>query len=82
MADSIATELVREVGETCYLATYSRDDASTTFIHRVETDNPVRHVQALGARLPLHAGAVGKAILAVSGIDVGTSTLPPSLHGR
>jgi len=75
MADSIMTELVREVGETCYLATYWRGEAFTTFIHRVETDNPVRHIQALGARLPLHAGAVGKAILSVSDIDLGTLDL-------
>lgn len=86
MADSIMTELVREVGETCYLATYWRGDAFTTFIHRVESDNPVRHVQALGARLPLHAGAVGKAILSASDIDVDTLDLvaftPRTLTGK
>jgi IclR family acetate operon transcriptional repressor len=75
MVDSVMTELVQEVGETCYLATYSRGENSTTFIHRVETDNPVRHVQALGTRLPLHAGAIGKAILAAADIDVGTLDL-------
>jgi IclR family acetate operon transcriptional repressor len=63
LADSTMTDVVRDVGETCYLATYSQGDTFTTFVHRVETDNPVRHVQALGVRIPLHAGAVGKAIL-------------------
>jgi IclR family acetate operon transcriptional repressor len=75
MADSVMTDLVREVGETCYLATYSRGDVTATFIHRVETDHPVRHVQALGTRLPLHAGAIGKAILSALDIDIGTLDL-------
>jgi IclR family acetate operon transcriptional repressor len=66
VANSVMTELVKEVGETCYLATYVDGGTFTTFIHRVETDHPVRHVQPLGVRLPLHAGAVGKAILSLS----------------
>lgn len=70
LADSTMTDLVKDVGETCYLATYSQGDTFTTFVHRVETDNPVRHVQALGVRLPLHAGAVGKAILARSELSI------------
>ena len=70
LANSIMTELVREIGETCYLATYTPGDNFTTFIHRVETDRPVRHVQALGVRLPLHAGAVGKAILSVADVNL------------
>jgi IclR family transcriptional regulator, acetate operon repressor len=75
IADSIMTELVAEVGETCYLATYSTGDHFATFVHRVESDHLVRHVQALGTRLPLHAGAVGKAILSVSDIDIDTLDL-------
>lgn len=75
IADSIMTQLVGEVGETCYLATYSHGEHFTTFIHRVESDHPVRHVQPLGTRLPLHAGAVGKAILAASDLDVSTLEL-------
>lgn len=70
MADSIMAELVSEVGETAYLATYTPGDTHTTFIHRAEADHPVRHVQALGVRLPLHAGAVGKAILTHSGLGL------------
>jgi IclR family acetate operon transcriptional repressor len=54
------------VGETCYLATFNRDELFATFIHRVESNQPVRHVQPLGTRIPLHAGAVGKAILVAS----------------
>jgi len=63
IVDSIMSQLVAEVGETCYLATYSQGEQFATFVHRVESDHLVRHVQALGTRLPLHAGAVGKAIL-------------------
>jgi len=70
LADSAMSGLVRELGETCYLATYTRGDTFTTYIHRVESDHPVRHVQALGVRLPLHAGAVGKAILSVADIKL------------
>ena len=70
IVDDIMTELVSQVGETCYLATYNEGDAFATFVHRVESDHLVRHVQALGTRLPLHAGAVGKAILSAADIDL------------
>ena len=70
LADSMMSGLVRELGETCYLATYGRGDTFTTYIHRVESDHPVRHIQALGVRLPLHAGAVGKAILSVADVKL------------
>lgn len=70
IVDDIMTGLVEQVGETCYLATYIEGDAFATFVHRVESDHLVRHVQALGTRLPLHAGAVGKAILAATDIDL------------
>jgi IclR family transcriptional regulator, acetate operon repressor len=69
IADSVMTQLEAEVGETCYLASYSPGDTYTTFIHRVESDHPLRHVQPLGTRLPLHAGAIGKAVLAASDVD-------------
>lgn len=70
LADSVMNELVSKVGETSYLATYGQGDTFTTFIHRVETDQPVRHVQPLGVRLPLHAGAVGKAILSWTNLSL------------
>lgn len=62
-ADELMRRLVVDVGETCYLATFNREELFATFVHRVESDQPVRHVQPLGTRIPLHAGAVGKAIL-------------------
>nr|WP_281400168.1 IclR family transcriptional regulator [Microvirga zambiensis] len=64
LAHSIMRNLVDEIGETCYLATYSPADDFITYVHRIESDHLVRFVQPLGVKLPLHAGAVGKAILA------------------
>lgn len=76
VADSIMVRLVHEVGETSYLAVYSTNEMIATFVHRVESDEPVRHIQPLGSRLPLHIGAVGKAILAASpSIDLGSLDL-------
>jgi len=75
IADGIMTDLVAEVGETCYLASYHSGDSFSTFVHRVESNHQVRHVQALGTRLPLHAGAVGKAILSAADIDLDTLDL-------
>jgi IclR family acetate operon transcriptional repressor len=66
LANSIMSRLVREIGETCHLATYSRGDRFTVYHHRVESGRVVRHIQPFGVPLPLHAGAVGKAILSVS----------------
>lgn len=64
IAQSIMRNVVQDVGETCYLAAYSPGDDFCTYIHRVEGSHLVRHVQPLGTRIPLHAGAVGKSILA------------------
>jgi IclR family acetate operon transcriptional repressor len=75
-ADELMRRLVLEVGETCYLATFDHEELFATFIHRVESDQPVRHVQPLGTRIPLHAGAVGKAILvAADDFDLNTIEL-------
>lgn len=73
-ADELMRRLVVEVGETCYLATFNREEMFATFVHRVESDQPVRHVQPLGSRIPLHAGAVGKAMLVASD-DVDLNTI-------
>ncbi|MBZ9603239.1 IclR family transcriptional regulator [Phyllobacterium chamaecytisi] len=63
IAQAVMRNLVEEVGETCYLATFSKDEGFATYVQRIETDHPVRYIQALGSTIPLHAGAVGKAIL-------------------
>lgn len=78
VADAIMVRLVKEVGETSYLAAYSPEDQIATFVHRVETDAPVRHIQPLGTRIPLHAGAIGKAILAaLPEVDTAALDLTP-----
>jgi IclR family acetate operon transcriptional repressor len=64
IANLTMRELVEEIGETCYLALYSETERLVTYVHRIEGRNPVRFVQPIGVRMPLHAGAVGKAILA------------------
>ena len=52
IVDDIMTGLVAEVGETCYLATYTEGETFATFVHRVESNHSVRHVQALGTQAP------------------------------
>lgn len=74
-ADELMRQMVKDLGETCYLATFDRDSLFATFIHRVESNNPVRHIQPLGRRLPLHAGAVGKAMLVGAQVDLGDLNL-------
>lgn len=64
IANLVMRDLVGEIRETCYLAIYSETEELVTYVHRIEGDNPVRFVQPLGVRMPFHAGAVGKAILA------------------
>lgn len=64
IANLVMRDLVEEIRETCYLAIYSELDQLVTYVHRIESDNPVRFVQPIGVKMPLHAGAVGKAILA------------------
>ncbi len=62
-ADESMRRLVSRVSETTYLATFDRESLFATFVHRVESTRAIRHVQPLGMRIPLHAGAIGKAIL-------------------
>jgi IclR family transcriptional regulator, acetate operon repressor len=76
-ADELMRRLVTKVAETAYLATFDRESLFATFVHRVESTRPIRHVQPLGTRIPLHAGAVGKAILyADPSIDLADLPLP------
>ena len=64
-ADEIMRRLVAEVNETAYLALFMPSQLEATFVHRAECSQPLRYVQPIGTRIPLHAGAAGKAILAV-----------------
>lgn len=65
-ANEVMTRLVDEVGETAYLAMLLRSEGYATYIHRVESAQPLRYVQPIGVPIPLHAGAAGKAILAIA----------------
>lgn len=65
MADLVMQRLMRAVNESVYLAMYLSPQHYATFIHKVESNHQIRFVQTLGNPIPLHAGAVGKAILAV-----------------
>lgn len=75
--DEVMVRLVGEVGETAYLAMFVPSENYATFVHRVECTKPLRYVQPIGARIPLHAGAVGKAILAhLDTFDIDAQELP------
>ncbi|WP_219470899.1 IclR family transcriptional regulator [Nonomuraea rhizosphaerae] len=55
-------ELRQRTGETIHLMVPEGD--AVVLIERLETDKPLRIVLPLGIRLPLHASANGKAVLA------------------
>lgn len=54
--------LVRDTGETANLGLV--DGAEVVFVSQVETPNPIRAFFRIGARAPLHASGIGKALLA------------------
>ncbi|GAB2909598.1 IclR family transcriptional regulator [Nonomuraea fastidiosa] len=58
----VMEELRQRTGETIHLMVPEGD--AVVLIERLETDKPVRIVLPLGIRLPLHASANGKAVLA------------------
>lgn len=57
--------LVAETGETA--SVYVRDGDERICLYRLESPRSVRHSVVEGKRLPLRAGAAGKALLAFSG---------------
>jgi DNA-binding IclR family transcriptional regulator len=57
-----ATAVSDQCGETVHVAVLDRTDV--VYIVRIESTHAVRMVSALGARLPAHLTAVGKALLA------------------
>ncbi|WP_043618849.1 IclR family transcriptional regulator [Nonomuraea candida] len=58
----VMEELRQRTGETIHLMVPEGD--AVVLIERLETDKPLRIVLPLGTRLPLHASANGKAVLA------------------
>ncbi|MGW3810278.1 IclR family transcriptional regulator [Micromonospora sp. NPDC005113] len=69
-ADREMQAIVRQHGETVYLTRYLPAAREAVFVHVVESETPLRYVLPLGLRIPLHAGAAGKAILAHLDDDV------------
>src|SRR3970040_825490 len=61
IAQPLLAELTRRSGEGSSLSVYG--DGAVTVIAKREHDGPVRVVQDVGARRPLHCTAVAKAIL-------------------
>jgi len=62
MAEPVAAELTSVTGESTSVAAYHNGEV--TIVAKCEPGNPFRVVQQLGAQRPIHATAVGKAIVA------------------
>ncbi len=54
--------LVADVGETCNLGILDRDNV--VYVERIECDWPLRLQIGIGSRVPIHATAIGKVLLA------------------
>lgn len=61
IAQPFIAELTRRSGEGSSLAAYR--DGTVTIVAKHDPDSPVRVVQSLGVQRPIHATAVGKAII-------------------
>ncbi len=77
-ARPILERLSAETGETCNLAVL--DGSEAVNVEVVESPRPIMHVGWVGRRLPLHASASGKVLLAWLPGDVATSLLDVPLR--
>ncbi|WP_265445202.1 IclR family transcriptional regulator [Flexivirga meconopsidis] len=59
---AVLRHLVDQTGETCNITALSGDEV--VYLDRVETDAPLRFLLHPGSRVPMHASASGKRILA------------------
>jgi len=59
---AVLKRLVDEIGETCNIGVLERDEV--IYIDRVECDWPLRLQLSAGSRVPVHATAIGKLLLA------------------
>jgi DNA-binding IclR family transcriptional regulator len=62
MAEPVAAELTSLTGESSSVAAYHNGEV--TIVAKCDPGNPFRVVQQIGAKRPIHATAVGKAIVA------------------
>ena len=67
-ADDVMRSLHRELtylsqglGETCYLGV--EEDGYVRYLDRVDSENPLRVLTAIGTRMPAYATGIGKALL-------------------
>ncbi|WP_326834206.1 IclR family transcriptional regulator C-terminal domain-containing protein [Amycolatopsis rhabdoformis] len=67
VAADVLADLVRDVGESAYLARYDPVAEGVVFEAGRTSDKPIQYVIPLGSTAPLHAGAAGKAVLAWRG---------------
>jgi len=65
---SILDDLARQFGETVHLGRL--DGAHIVYLAKRESVHPLRLYSAIGRRLPAHATALGKALLAERPDDV------------
>lgn len=61
IARPVMVELVKRVKETCYLCVADRHQC--LYVEKVECSQPVRIINAVGQRNPMHCTGVGKALL-------------------
>ena len=73
-SESILDEIAEKTGETVHLAVPSGSEV--VYIAKVESKHTLRMYSHIGARLPIHCTALGKSILAFSGIERIQEVLP------
>jgi IclR family acetate operon transcriptional repressor len=59
---AVLNQLVEDIGETCNVGVLERDEV--VYIDRVECDWPLRLQLSAGSRVPVHATAIGKLLVA------------------
>jgi DNA-binding IclR family transcriptional regulator len=61
-ACAVMEELAQALGETVHLSVL--DDHEVVYVHKVDSDHPVRAYTQIGGRAPAHCVATGKAMMA------------------
>lgn len=64
----VLDELAERTGETCHLAVI--DGAEAVYVAKIESNQSIRMVSRIGARVPLYCTALGKALIAAADPDL------------
>ena len=64
LARPALVDLMRQTGETVFLAALTSDRSAVVYVEKVESEHIIRYAAGVGDRRPLHATSTGKAILA------------------